>query len=78
MVVPRLIVEVPVLRRNISSLPVRLLPDERTELDECSVELVRLVTTRTEELRIAELPVRTDVVPLRVALADAAEPRFAV
>lgn len=57
MVVPRLIVEVPVLRRNISSLPVRLLPDERTELDERSVELVRLVTTRTEELRIAELPV---------------------
>ena len=53
---------VPVLRRTISSLPVRLLPDERTTLEEDDTP-ERLVTTRTEELRSTPLSARR-VAPL--------------
>ena len=58
------------LRRTTSSLPVRLLPDERTAPE---VEVVRPVTTRLEEVRLVlpserrveVLPVRLTVVPVR-------------
>lgn len=60
----------PVLRRTTSSLPVRLLPDERTVPE---VEVVRPVTTRLEEVRLVlpstrrveVLSVRLVVVPVR-------------
>ena len=54
----------PVLRRSISSLPVRLLPDERTTCVEDDDAPVRLVTTRTEELRSVPLYVRRVAAPL--------------
>ena len=78
MAVLRLTDEEPVLRRNNSSLPVRLLPDERTALDER--ELLPPVTTRAEELRleplsirrVEPLPERSAATPVRDELDDAA------
>lgn len=66
----RLTDELPVLRRISSSLPVRLLLDERTVPDER--ELLPVIT-RTEELRpeplsirrVAPLPEREAVAPVR-------------
>ena len=60
----------PVLRRTTSSLPVRLLPDERTVPE---IEEVRPVTTRLEEVRLVlpstrrveVLSIRLVVVPVR-------------
>ena len=61
----------PVLRRTTSSLPVRLLPDERTAPE---VEVVRPVTTRLEEVRLV-LPStrRVEVLSVRLVVVPARE-----